>query len=312
MIIYMKRISFCGALALMLVCVMTLCSWTSPEMPDKKQAEGVYKREVKVATGREFVEALQSDTRIHVVTSEPLNISHAIEQMAQEGKIKHMPGEGQGEAEPGVYYTREYDGLSIVIHRLHNLCIVGEDKKAGGNLLVIPRYADVLKFDQCRDIVIDNMVMGHEEAGTCVGDVVVLDGCANVAIRKSMLYGCGVDGLSAYRSANIQVSGSDIYGCSDYAIMLFGTGHVAFEGCRIHDNGLGIRVDEECDGVSFTKCEMHDNRGCLFFCDVPVTLTKCKVHHTYDDQAENINFVQSKVVMNLDNAENYPDIGEGE
>ena len=43
-----------------------------------------------------------------------------------------------------------------------------------------------------------------------------------------------------------------------------------------------------------------------------MTLTKCKVHHTYDDQAENINFVQCKVTMNVDNADYYPDYGEGE
>lgn len=308
----MKRISFLGALALMMVGVVTLSSFTTPGQPDKKKGQAEYKREVKVTTPIEFLEALQSDTRIHVMTSEPLNLTYAIEKLSEAGKLKHFPRPSEGDAEPGVYYTREYDGPSIVIHRLHNLCIVGEDKKAAGNLLVIPRYADVLKFSQCRDIMVDNMVMGHEEAGSCVGDVVVLDGCSNVAINKCMLYGCGVDGLSGYQSTGIQVTGSNIYGCSDYAIMFFGCGHIAFEGCKIYNNGIGIRVDEECDGVSFSKCEMYDNRSTLFFCDVPVTLTKCKVHHTYDDQAENINFVQCKVTMNLDNADYYPDYEDGE
>ena len=308
----MKRNVFLGSISLMLVGVVTLCSFNKPEMADKKKSQAEYKREVKVTTPIEFVEALQSDTRIHVMTSEPLNLTYAIEKLSEAGKIKHFPGQGQPDAEPGVYYTGEYDGPSIVIYRLHNLCIVGEDKKAAGNLLVIPRYADVLKFTQCRDIMVDNMVMGHEEAGTCVGDVVVLDGCSNVAISKCALYGCGVDGLSGYQSTGIEVTNSDIYGCSDYALMFFGCGHIAFEGCKIHNNGIGIRVDEECDGVSFTKCEMYDNRGSLFNCDVPVTLTKCKVRHTYDDQAENINFVQCKVTMNFDDADYYPDYGEGE
>ena len=150
----MKKISLLGVLALMLVGSMTLSSFTNPGRADKKKGQVEYKREVKVTTPIEFVEALQSDTRIHVMTNEPLNLTYALEKLAQDGKIKHFPGEGQEEAEPGVYWTQEYDGPSIVIHRLHNLCIVGEDKKAGGHLLVIPRYADVLKFDQCRDIVV--------------------------------------------------------------------------------------------------------------------------------------------------------------
>ena len=46
----MKRISFLGALALMMVGVVTLTSFTTPGQPDKKKGQAEYKREVKVTT----------------------------------------------------------------------------------------------------------------------------------------------------------------------------------------------------------------------------------------------------------------------
>ena len=79
----------------MLVGSMTLSSFTNPGRADKKKGQVEYKREVKVTTPIEFVEALQSDTRIHVMTNEPLNLTYALEKLAQDGKIKHFPGEGQ-------------------------------------------------------------------------------------------------------------------------------------------------------------------------------------------------------------------------
>ena len=136
------------------------------------------------------------------------------------------------------------DGPQLVICNLRSLSITG----GGADKVTIsaaPRYAEVLAFDNCRDIELSGFTAGHtQEPGYCVGGVLYFNESSNVKVSGCSLYGCGVWGVTAIDSSDIAVKDTEIYDCSSGDINLSGCRNVSFENCDIHDNGLSRIVNE--------------------------------------------------------------------
>lgn len=281
------------------------------ELVDEDEDEGVdedsFDDIADVMTAREFILALKSNTRIRIFNNDALNITQALDELIDEGRIDRYMVNGSPQSRAGIYWEPEYDGNNLIIVKLHDILIEGLTDD-GGFLMTTPRYSDVLHLEKCKNITVENLTLGHEETGECVGDVVVLNGCEDVTIDKCHLFGCGVNGLSTNHSSDISVKDTEIYGCSFFGVVMQGTEDVRFEKSKVFNNGCGLNIDEYCDDVTFDNCELTNNRGQLFMCYSKITVKNSKIEHHHGDFTENVKLVNCDVVMDYDEAEELPDI----
>ena len=132
------------------------------------------------------------------------------------------------------YYWREcYDGAELVITGVENLSITSEIVTL---IDAVPRYANVLNFENCHDLWLSGFRAGHTtEPGECSGGVLHFSGCTGVGVDGCSLYGCGILGISAENTDGLSVTGTEIHDCSFGAVSLYATHDVLFKNCNIHD-----------------------------------------------------------------------------
>lgn len=154
------------------------------------------------------------------------------------------------------------DGYEVVISGVRNMTITSEGFLTEGTveLVVEPRYANVLTFDGCDKIVLTGMTVGHTpEQGYCTGGVLCFRDCGRVALSSMDLYGCGTYGIVAERVDSIQTVDSVIRDCSYGMLDLAqvrdaGFGDVVFRNCSGFDM-LCLRES----GASFQSCSFLDS-----------------------------------------------------
>ncbi len=139
----------------------------------------------------------------------------------------------------GEYYfwNQSYDGPELVIKNVSGLSIRAKsnDPKAT-TLAAIPRYANVLNFENCDDIVLIGFTAGHtKEPGSCSGGVLYFRNCNNVRTDGMRLYGCGILGIQASNCATMSILRTEIYECSQGAGQFFQTDGINFTDCDVHD-----------------------------------------------------------------------------
>ncbi len=139
----------------------------------------------------------------------------------------------------GAYYdwAETYDGPQLALHDLDDFSLVG--RGMGITLIsAVPRYANVLYFENCRNVSLSDMTLGHRiEPGACSGNVVALSLCTGVSIERCGLFGCGVIGVDAKDCADLLVSASNIYDCSYLGVYLENVADAVFTGCSITNCG---------------------------------------------------------------------------
>lgn len=139
----------------------------------------------------------------------------------------------------GEYYfwNQSYDGPELVIKNVSGLSIRAKsnDPKAT-TLAAIPRYANVLNFEHCDDIVLIGFTAGHtKEPGSCSGGVLYFRNCNNVRTDGMRLYGCGILGIQASNCTTMSILRTEIYECSQGAGQFFQTDGIIFTDCDVHD-----------------------------------------------------------------------------
>jgi len=191
--------------------------------------------EYHVSTADEFLEAIGPNRTIYVET-ELLDLSSA---------------SNYGGYSSGDYYTWEqvYDGPNLVITGVSNLRIKGLGKDST-TLQAVPRYANVLTFRDCTNIVVSDLTAGHmkEAPGSCSGSVLGFSYCRNFYVLDCGLFGCGVYGLDVTGCTKGSVVYTEIYDCSDGAASLYSSNGIVFTNCDIHDCG------ENGDGILVNSC----------------------------------------------------------
>ena len=165
------------------------------------------------------------------------------------------------EEHPCVVLSDAYDGMEVVIRGADGLTIRGP---GGGKaeLQAKPRYADVLRFENCSGILLEGLTMGHTvEPGQCAGDVLEFAYCTGAELRDLDLYGCGTYGVSGFQSRDIAVYDSTIRECS-YGIVSFSRcGAVRFEDCALINCGGYDMIDGSNSTVEFRRCLFRGNAG---------------------------------------------------
>ena len=158
----------------------------------------------------------------------------------------------------GEYYSWDevFDGKELTIHNVDNMTITGKTGKNANTLSATPRYAQVLSFDRCSNIAVENLTAGHtKEPGYCVGGVLLFQKCTNVQVRKCGLYGCGTIGIAATDCRNMTMEQNDIYECSYGGIQLMGVATASMDGNTFRDlgdeyGGFIYQVFSDCSEIT--------------------------------------------------------------
>ena len=200
--------------------------------------------QVHVSTVDEFLKALAPDTEI-ILDAEFYDLSTATGY----------------ETKNGTYYRWEevFDGVQLTIQNVSNLTIraEGDDVKAH-TVSARPRYAHVINFENCSNIMVEGFTAGHTfEPGSCAGGVIGFNNCEDVLVNNCGLYGCGVVGIWGANTKGVQVTNSDIYECSWGGVYMMFCKDVTFNGNTIRDLGEEF-MGQWSDGTPFM---LHDTTG---------------------------------------------------
>lgn len=173
---------------------------------------------VTVTTPDEFLAAIAPDTEI-IVDAELMDLSQAANYGTGSGSFYR--------------WVETFDGPELYLSGVSNLTIRGSGEDRTANVLsAVPRYANVLNFENCANILVQNLTAGHtQEPGSCAGGVLAFINCQDVLVENCVLFGCGTLGVKAYNSKNMQIVRNEIYECS--------VGGVEFTNCdtvNVDDN----------------------------------------------------------------------------
>ncbi|MCL2121228.1 MAG: right-handed parallel beta-helix repeat-containing protein [Clostridiales bacterium] len=205
-------------------------------------------KEITVSSAEEFVAALGSNRRI----------------LLQEGEYNLSTVSASYIHNPSVSLRQASDGPELVLTGIDNLHIQGVGDEQS-ELIIEPRYAFVLCFEDCSRINITNIKAGHTEAGDCEGGVFSFERSSGIQINDTLMYGCGTYGLQLAWVADMKVAGSSVYGCTYGAMMVSSSADIMFENCVFRDN-TGLSMVEVKDSERFTidRCEFLRNTSDWF------------------------------------------------
>lgn len=212
-----------------------------PLCTDMEPAEAVSvttgeQKPVHVTNVEEFLAAIDSDTQIILADGE-YDLSTAADY-----------GTGSGEH---YFWEPEYDGAELTICDVENFSVVSESGDAQSCIISAePRYADVLTFQNCRNVTVQGITAGHTvEPGICGGGVLDWRDCADILVDQCRLYGCGILGVSAWQSQRLQVINSCIYECSEGGIACIECQGITVGGCEFWDLGGDVFQFSGCTDV---------------------------------------------------------------
>ncbi|MBP3737617.1 MAG: right-handed parallel beta-helix repeat-containing protein [Muribaculaceae bacterium] len=233
---------------------------------------------ITVSTAAQFIDVLGPDRTIVIATDQPLNITEAIDQKVAEGTLAlgetyYTPKEPLSTAAQ-VTYAPNTDGNTLQVRGCDRLTI--RSAKGRATLLATPRYANVLEFIDCRDLKLENLVMGHTQDGYCDKGVLELDRCHHVTINDCDLYGCGTEGFVIDGCLDVTVNRTTVHDCTYYTMHVVRSDQVRFNDCIFRDNR---EYDQLCisssNDVVFTGCLFDNLQGPLFALDDYVNFYCC-------------------------------------
>lgn len=209
---------------------------------------------IKVQTADGLLSNIGSNRTI-IIENDILDFTETLKLLAQSNIIDETPSceDGRYVFPEGTSYTNEFDGPSLWISNVQNLKIVG--KKKDTHIQVDPAYANVFGLSKCKNITFENLKLGHKEQGNCVGDVLHFDECADITINNCKLYGCGVIGLYAEYCNHILTTNTEIYDCSESGIHFDHSRLCIFGNCKIYD--VPRVGNTNASTITFEKCNIH-------------------------------------------------------
>jgi len=159
----------------------------------------------------------------------------------------------------------EFDGPEAVIAGFRNLTIRSADPDDPAEIVCLPRYADVLCFQYCYGLTLENLIMGHtEEPGSCSGAVVNLVNSYDSTLSGCRLYGCGTYGVTANSSSALTLKDCQIYDCT-YGCMDLQFTDVTATGTRFYDcDGYTMFSLYYSDAV-FNSCDFRNLVGNMLY-----------------------------------------------
>lgn len=184
----------------------------------------------------------------------------------------------------GVTFESVTDGKELNIRNISNLTIEGSSE-GKTEILVKPRYAQVMRFESVCNVTISNITAGHTPAEyICDEGVLSFQDSEDIKINNCELYGCGSIGLSLYGVQRLDMANSNINHCSLRAVQIYDSKDINLRKSKISNHEAYsniILVDSSID-ILFEECEMTDNNKFEWnFMDVTnksnVVINKCRI-----------------------------------
>lgn len=218
---------------------------TLPESPTPPEESVVKEEVIHVSTAGEFLEAIAPDVVIELAPG-TYNLTEYLREASDNVSD---------------YVARGFtDGWQAEIHEVERLTIRGA-KDGKVEVVSEPRYSDVLYFNDCSDIVIENITFGHTiEQGNCEGAVLAFDYCRKISLDGLDLYGCGTYGVVADHTVGIALKDCIIRECS-YGIVDLLCSDTIFEGCTFRDNRGFDMLSLSGSFAHFEGCSFTGNEG---------------------------------------------------
>lgn len=245
----LKKLAVTLSLSLGLLLVMAGC--TKDNTGDVVDEE-IIGEEIIVSSAEEFLEAITPNAHI-VFKKGTYDLSPEIDEL--------FDGDGKKFNKNHEYVKLEScnDGVQIVIKDVDGLTIAGQDGKTI-ELQVEPRYADVLAFEDCTNITISNMTIGHTiEQGFCSGDVLEFTECSDITLDSLDLYGCGTYGIVATDASTITMTDSTIRDCSSGIMYLTSSDNITFKNCTMTGCEGYTMIGANEVKATFNKCTFNNN-----------------------------------------------------
>ncbi len=176
-----------------------------------------------------------------------------------------------------------YDGMQLSIKDVSDLSIAGgADLAFATKLVVEPRYATVLTFEDCDDLFLSDLTLGHTDMeGTCAGNVINLDDCRNVFLHGLDLYGCGYVGLETMDVRDLLVMDCVIHDCNGEAMWHGDTeGTFTFLNSTFTDCQEPIIFTDSQADITFRDCTFGAVESEIEY-DEGITLDNC-IYNYYD------------------------------
>lgn len=209
---------------------------------DEVIEEGV----IYVKTAKELLDAIAPGAEI-ILEPGVYNLSGIMKRTTAVGNPEHVD------------ILETYDGKEAVIMNVDGLIIRGKDGERT-EIVVESRYADVLRFEGCSNIVLKNLVIGHTvEQGECAGEVLEFNNSTNIILNSLDLYGCGTYGINADHTQNLLMQDSVIRECSSGAINMNYCNGFLFQNCDVKNcEGYDLICVSACN-MGFEDCKFYDN-----------------------------------------------------
>jgi len=202
---------------------------------------------IHVKNAEEFLMAIASDVNI-VLDAGTYNLSGVIR---DESKVT---------GNENLYLSYASMDSEVVVSQVSNMTITGpKDGKA--EIVIEDPYSAVMVFEDCQDVALSNVTMGHTvEKGYCSGSVVRLNNCDNMTLTNNDLYGCGTYGIECYRSQGIRVNDCTIRECSYGIVSIWLSSDVEFNNCMMKECEDLDLIDVRTSSVTFKKCVFENNK----------------------------------------------------
>jgi hypothetical protein len=199
--------------------------------------------DITVSTTEELIGALGSNRRI----------------LVKEGKYNLSAVSPSYINNPAVYFQEAYDGPELILDGVHDLTIQGVGDKQS-EIIIDPRYAFVMNFQNCSNISIMNVKAGHTEGGYCEGGVFSFENSSGIRIDNALMYGCGTIGLSLLRATDVKITNSTVSDCT-YGIMSVDySSDILFKDCIFRDNkGFTMVEVGHTNGFTIDSCAFLRN-----------------------------------------------------
>ena len=242
-----------GRLLIFLCIFMLLFTAGGTEAADFRTITGANLPTITVSNAKEFLEALGSNRIIDMDYTGDYNLSEW--EFSDDLKLAE-----------GVRWSGVFDGAELVLSGIKNLTIKGGGPDgANSQITVNPRYAYVMKFENCSDIVIDGPMVGHSEDGDCEGGVFSFTDSSRITIQYTEMYGSGTEGLTLSNVSDMKVKSSNIYNCTYHIMTVNGGENIAFEDNMFMFNQEFTLVNvSRTKNMSFSNCYFNDNQGEMF------------------------------------------------
>jgi hypothetical protein len=157
-----------------------------------------------------------------------------------------------------ISWNENYDGLEPTIKGVQNFTIQG---KGSVEIVIEPRYAFVLNFEECKNINLSNLTIGHVKKGFCLGGVLGFLNVDDIILDNLDLYGSGSVGIQANGVNYLKMTNSIIRDCSYYLLNLKKVSNVKFTESKFLNTGEFslVNIYNPASNVIFDYCSFIDN-----------------------------------------------------